>query len=257
MDAIVAIGDFSKMTYLSVKALRHYHDIGLLEPAVIDPETGYRRYATSQVNVAQAIRRFRDLGMPLDDIRRVLEAPGPAVGNRVILAHLERMQHQLEETQATVASLQALLGEKLHDAPVTIQRLAATRVLTTHAVVDFDDCGAWLEPALADLHAAADVAGLRESGCDGAIYSDEFFEEARGNVIAFVPVDGDAEGIAELPAITVAQLVHDGPFTDLDKAYGALGAIVTERGIGGSGPIREHYLTSTRTEVCWPVTAAM
>jgi effector-binding domain-containing protein len=48
--------------------------------------------------------------------------------------------------------------------------------------------------------------------------------------------------------------VHEGPVADLDQAYGTLGTIVAERGIGGPGPIREHYLAADRTEVCWPVT---
>ena len=115
VDVILTIGEFSKMTYLSVKALRHYHDVGLLTPVDIDAATGYRHYASSQVGTAQAIRRFRDLDMPIDDVRRVLEAPDLSVRNRVIVEHLDRMRQQLERTQMSVASLQALL----EDAPTT------------------------------------------------------------------------------------------------------------------------------------------
>jgi hypothetical protein len=61
MSVLVPIGDFSRMTHLSVKALRFYHDQGLLEPARIDPQTGYRYYDPGQVPLAQVIRRFRDL----------------------------------------------------------------------------------------------------------------------------------------------------------------------------------------------------
>ena len=49
MDVLVTIGDFSRMTHLSVKALRHYHDVGLLEPAQVDTASGYRLYQASQV----------------------------------------------------------------------------------------------------------------------------------------------------------------------------------------------------------------
>src|SRR3990170_517124 len=126
VDVILSIGEFSKMTYLSVKALRHYHEVGLLEPADIDPATGYRRYAVEQVATAQAIRRFRDLDMPLEDVRLVLQAPDEATRNRAILAHLERMQTQLEQTQQAVASLQALLGAGQPTARVEIRRIAAT-----------------------------------------------------------------------------------------------------------------------------------
>jgi effector-binding domain-containing protein len=49
-------------------------------------------------------------------------------------------------------------------------------------------------------------------------------------------------------------MVHDGPFSELDQTYGALGTVVAERGIGADGPIREHYPSPDRTEVCWPIT---
>ena len=75
MRARLSIGEFSKMTYLSVKALRHYHDVGLLEPATIDPSSGYRFYDPGQVATAQAIRRFRDLDMPIDEVRAIIDAP--------------------------------------------------------------------------------------------------------------------------------------------------------------------------------------
>ena len=69
MQATLSIGDFARATHMSVKTLRHYHQIGLLEPADVDRHTGYRRYTTAQIPVAQVIRRFRDLDMPLDQIR--------------------------------------------------------------------------------------------------------------------------------------------------------------------------------------------
>ena len=119
VDVLLTIGEFSKMTYLSVKALRHYHDVGLLAPVTIDPDTGYRRYASSQVATAQAIRRFRDLDMPIDDVRDVLAASDSADRNRVILQHLERMRRQLERTQHSVESLQALLEEEPRSAPMS------------------------------------------------------------------------------------------------------------------------------------------
>src|ERR687886_754168 len=109
MTARLSIGDFSRMTYLSVKALRHYHDVGVLEPAEVDPVTGYRFYAPSQVGVAQLVRRLRDLGMPLDGVRTIVQAPDQTTRDRTLVEHLERMERQLQETQQTVASLRSLL----------------------------------------------------------------------------------------------------------------------------------------------------
>lgn len=254
MDVILSIGEFSKMTYLSVKALRHYHDVGLLEPVDIDPASGYRRYAASQVATAQAIRRFRDLDMPIDDVRRVLDAATDDERNRVIVEHLGRMREQLERTQASVESLQALLTEPPRPrAELELRHLPTTTALAARAVVDFDAVGDWLEPALARLHDEAVERGLGFAGADGALYPDELFEAGTGEVTAFVPVDLQVRGTVELPAANVAVLVHVGSFSELDQAYGLLGTAVAERGIGDVGAIREHYLDDTTTEVCWPV----
>ena len=193
-------------------------------------------------------------------MRQVLGAPDAATRNRAILAHLDRMHRQLEQTQATVASLQALLTAGSHPrADIEIRRLPAVRVVAAQGSVTFDDCVTWLEPTYDELHTMADTAGLAVAGPEGAMYTDEFFQAGAGEVTAFVPVTGDAGDVGDLemlPATTVAVLVHRGPLADLDQAYGALGTVVAERGIGGAGPIREHYLTPTTTEVCWPVITA-
>ena len=71
----LTIGDFARITHLSVKTLRHYHQVGLLEPVQIDPGSGYRYYDTDQVPTAQVIKRFRNLGMPVDEVKAVLSIP--------------------------------------------------------------------------------------------------------------------------------------------------------------------------------------
>ena len=114
MSSSLAIGDFSRATHLTVKTLRHYHETGLLEPAQIDAQTGYRRYTTEQIPVAQIIRRFRDLDMPLNEIQAVLSAPNVQARNDLIAAHLRRLESDLAKTQSAVASLRNLLR---HSAP--------------------------------------------------------------------------------------------------------------------------------------------
>ncbi|HEX7133986.1 MAG TPA: MerR family transcriptional regulator [Iamia sp.] len=252
MTVPLTIGELSKMTYLSVKALRHYHEVGLLEPAEIDPSSGYRRYTADQVVIGQAIRRFRDLDMPLEQVRAVIQAPDLASRNEAILAHLEAMQDQLERTHQTVASLHALLSSSRPPRPVTYRTLAATPVVAVRAVVAFDEAGAWLEEGFAGLHDALDAEGRAPAGPDGALYDDAFFTEGVGEVVAYVPV-ADRPSL-ELPATRVAAMVHDGPFEDLDQTYGALGTVVAELGLGVDGPIREIYLADDRAEVCWPIT---
>ncbi len=104
VNSTLPIGDFSRATHLSVKMLRHYHEIGLLEPVDVDVDTGYRRYTAEQIVTAQIIRRFRDLDMPFEDIQTALHAPDVDTRNRVIANHLARLESSLAGTQEAVTS---------------------------------------------------------------------------------------------------------------------------------------------------------
>jgi DNA-binding transcriptional MerR regulator len=84
---------------------RHYHRIGLLEPAYVDPDTGHRRYGTDQIPTAQVIRRFRSLDMPLEEIHAVITTPDLAARNGLIAGHLRRLETTLARTQQAAASL--------------------------------------------------------------------------------------------------------------------------------------------------------
>jgi DNA-binding transcriptional MerR regulator len=266
VTARLSIGEFSKMTHLSVKALRHYHDVGLLEPADVDGTTGYRFYARGQVPTAHAIRRFRDLGMPIDEVRAVLEAPDAASRNAAIVSHLRNMQEELARTQVTVASLQALLEGTHASARVELRVLDACPAVAVTDTVGFDEAGDWCDAMFAELHAALDGCGATAAGPDGALYAEPIFHDGIGEATAFVPVrsrvptSGRLQPI-ELPRTHAAVLLHVGPFSELDLSYGELGTFVLEHGIGVEGPIREHYLVAMgdpaqhKTEVCWPISA--
>jgi DNA-binding transcriptional MerR regulator len=77
MESRVSIGAFAAASHLSVKTLRHYHEVGLLEPSKVDPNSGYRYYSYEQIPNAQVIRRLRALDMPVGELRAVLAAPDP------------------------------------------------------------------------------------------------------------------------------------------------------------------------------------
>jgi DNA-binding transcriptional MerR regulator len=268
MDVLLSIGDFSRMSHLSVKALRHYHDIGLLEPAAVDPSSGYRSYLPSQVATAQVIRRFRDLGMPLDQVRAVVQAADVGVRNVAIVAHLDRMERQLHDTQGAVQSLRSLLsaGTEIASADAEFRSVPAIPALVIRESVASSDIGPWWLDAFQRLGASA--AGSRIAGPRGATFDADFFEQAKGEVAAYLPVTDPPTRLPagvvgeEVAAADYAVAVHQGPVTETDRTYGTLGTFVAERAIGLPGPIREIYLVTFadtldqqehRTEVCWPV----
>jgi DNA-binding transcriptional MerR regulator len=270
MAARVAIGDFSRMTMLSVPALRHYHEVGLLRPAEIDPDSGYRFYAPEQLRIAQVIRRFRGLAMPLEEIRAVLEAPDSATRDEVIVAHVQRMESQLAATQSVLASLRSLLMRPPAPIMVSHRLVSAVRAVAISGKVSFPGLGTWLRAAQRDIDAVLAAADMPPAGPRAALYSEEFFQLEAGEVTAYVPVAGEVPGsgraaMVDIPSAELAVAVHRGSLADLDQTSGALGTYVAEHRIGADGPIREHFVVGEFdtdddhnyvTEVCWPVCAA-
>jgi len=271
MSVLVPIGDFSRMTHLSVKALRFYHDQGLLEPARIDPATGYRFYDPGQVPVAQVIRRFRDLDMPLDQVKAVLQAPDVETRTKEIIAHLTAMETKLAEVQMSVASLRALLEGPAVRPAVEFRSIPATPALAVRGTVSVEEAWAWGSDVFGELYGRIGQAGLTPAGPGGALFPSEFFELERAELTAFVPVGGTVSGgtvsgggraeLVTIPGMEAAVMLHSGPAGDIDQTYGALGTVVAERAVGVEGPIREYYLvpftepdpSRHRTEICWPV----
>jgi DNA-binding transcriptional MerR regulator/effector-binding domain-containing protein len=267
MPSSFAIGDFSRATRLTVKMLRHYHEAGLLEPAHIDPQTGYRRYTTDQVPVAQIIRRFRDLDMPLNEIRAVLSAPDVQTRNDLIAAHLKRLEHDLARTQSAVASLRNLLEHPAAAAEIGRRKADQVTAAAISNVVDVKDLLSWYLGAVGELHAALSAQRKVATGPVGGIYSNALFSRARGEATMFIPCDGPVRAIGRIiprvvPAVELATLVHEGSHANIDLAYGSLATYVTEHALAVEGPLREYYLvgpqdtpeeSAWRTEIGWPI----
>jgi DNA-binding transcriptional MerR regulator len=265
----LAIGDFSRATHLSVKTLRHYHRIGLLEPADVDPDTGHRRYTTQQIPTAQVIRRFRALEMPLEEIHAVIAAPDLDTRNELIAAHLKRLEHNLAKTQEAAASLRNLLEQPSESAPINVQRrtIDAVPAAAVSEVVSVEDALSWFQGALGELYATLAAQALPSAGPAGGIFSNEVFSHELGLATIFVPSHGVVRPIGRViplvvPAAELAITVHDGPYSDVDRAYGALATYVTRHALAIDGPIREYYLVGQhetrdesqwRTEIGWPI----
>ncbi len=195
MPSSFAIGDFSRATHLTVKTLRHYHETGLLEPAHIDPQTGYRRYMTDQIPVAQIIRRFRDLDMPLNQIGAVLSAPDVQTRNALIAAHLKRLESDLTRTQGAVASLRNLLEHPAPAAEIGRRKAGQVTAAAISDVVDVKDLLSWYLGALGELRAALSAQRKVATGPPGGIFSNALFSRARGEATMFIPCDAPVRAV--------------------------------------------------------------
>ena len=267
MPSSFAIGDFSRATHLTVKTLRHYHETGLLQPALVDPRTGYRRYTTEQIPVAQIIRRFRDLDMPLDAIRTLLAASDVRRRNELIAAHLKRLEGELAKTQGAVASLRNLLEHPAQRVDIGRRRAEQVTAAAISEVVAVKDALSWYLGALGDLRASLSAQRKIATGPAGGIFSNAIFSHARGEATVFIPCEGTVRAVGRVtprvvPAVELATIVHAGSPTNIDLAYGSLATYVAQHALAVEGPLREYYLVGPqdtpeegawRTEIGWPI----
>jgi DNA-binding transcriptional MerR regulator/effector-binding domain-containing protein len=266
----LTIGAFSRLTHLSVKTLRYYHEVGLLEPAVVDPDSGYRYYRPGQAHSAQLVRRFRDLGLPVADVKAVLATSDLSARDAILAGHLDRMREQLRQTEAAVDSLRRMLEDGQTATAIEERLLEASPTISVAADVTKENVASWWRDAFARLRAIADAAGLEQSGPAGGPFDDELFTQEAGHARVYLPVREspalDGTGVRwELPAGRFAVALHAGPHRDVDRTYAALGTYAGAHGRDGTGPVRERYLddpldtpdtTRWRTEVCWPLAPA-
>jgi DNA-binding transcriptional MerR regulator len=115
-DELLPIGRFAREAGLTIGALRHYDEEGLLAPADVDPATGYRRYRRDQLPIARAVAALRDLELSIPAIRSLLDADDPAM--RASILNDERMR-----LEARTARLQRAL-HRLHMLSITADRRA-------------------------------------------------------------------------------------------------------------------------------------
>ncbi|MGH9185411.1 MAG: MerR family transcriptional regulator [Acidimicrobiales bacterium] len=272
-NPLLRIGPFSRASSLSVKALRAYHEAGLLVPAEVDRHTGYRSYSVVQLTDAAIIRRLRQLDVSLEAIREVLDARDPMVTRKVLTDHGEILQERLAATQRSLEELYVAVAVPTLHTPVHRRHEPAGTVLTLIGTVTEAEWGPFLDRAHAVLIEAARASGGVVEGSFGGCYPTLLDDDAQ-DVVAFLPVtaapllvaSATAAGVrvGELPATEVAVLAHRGIYDTMVDTYRKLGAWVAANAEPADLPVRELYIVGTAhrddpadflTEICWPLRA--
>jgi DNA-binding transcriptional MerR regulator len=133
------IGDFSRLTQVTVKALRHYDDLGLLRPAQVDRENGYRYYSGAQVARLNRILALKELGLTLDQIGPLLDADlSPAQLRAMLQVKQAETADRIEQERARLARIEAWLrevGNASAQSNVIVKRIEAQRVASVRQVL--------------------------------------------------------------------------------------------------------------------------
>lgn len=277
-DPLMPIGVFSTASLVSIKALRRYHEHGLLVPAAIDATTGYRSYRVSQLVDAQVIKRLRDLDVPLRAVAEIVRARDPEVTRSVIADHEQVMRERLVDLARLVDELQAAITQPTLQTPAHVRREPDQHVLAVTELVDdpgHDSYAAFLDSAYQRLSGAVQRLGATPIGPSGALYPPKVDGDTEV-ITAFLPIaapvvlddEALATGVANqlLAGTTCAVLTHRGAYSAMGETYRQIGAWVVTNAVPADEPVRELYVVSTDeitgkllpddellTEIAWPI----
>jgi DNA-binding transcriptional MerR regulator len=254
------IGDFSKLSRVSVKALRYYDEIGLLPPAQIDRWTGYRYYTPDQLPRLNRILALKDLGFALEQIAQLLDGDLPAAQIRgMLIMKRAEIQREVGAAQEQLARIEARLRliEQENAMPsyeVILKPVEKVRVAGVQGVVpDETVIGPTFNRLFDEVEHYVQRHGAGIAGPGIALYHDTMeggWQDVR--VAAAFPVrdalpDGEQVHVHDLPAATMASVVHHGSFDSLGPAYQAVLNWIEQNGYRINGPSREVYLQYERT----------
>ena len=125
---LLAIGRFGRLAGLSVGALRHYDELDVLQPASVDPETGYRSYRRDQLDAARTIARLRDLEVPLETIRTYLWTDDAAARRQLLEDHRRHLEARTFRLQRILHVVGQLAADPPTTGPPTTTRPARSTV---------------------------------------------------------------------------------------------------------------------------------
>lgn len=260
----LTIGSFALRCRLSVKALRHYDELGLLRPDHVDLGTGYRYYDRAQAPVAIAIALLRSLDVPLPAIRDLLAGGADADTLTAILdRERARRAREIARAESALRSIERLVhAGTVFPYEVIVREEPAVTLLVVEGTTDVDAHVPYGHALVADLLARLARHGLRATGPVECLMPETDEPDTMclqmGAPVVAVP---DGERAVVLAAGPAAVTRHVGPYEEVGLADLALHAWVEEHGWDVAGLLRERYLNdpaevpreALETEVMLPI----
>lgn len=246
---MLRIGEFSKMGMTTVKTLRHYDEIGLLEPRSVDPLTGYRLYDASQLSDLHLIQSLRQAGLPLGEVAAVVSG-GDA--EAALERHVLRLQEEIAARQEALAHARFLLDKSKEDEAMSYN--ATVKHIPEQAIY----CKEFFMPTFADYFTEFPALGqkLREKYPDLKLATPEYcyivnldaeWRETDNRILfceAVTELKEDFDGIRfeVAPALDVVSVMHKGAYEEMGAAFAYAVEWIEKNGYEIAGEPRSSYI---------------
>lgn len=239
------IGMFAQMNHITIKTLRFYEEQGLLLPAHVDGENGYRYYTMNQMADIQRITALKQAGFTLDDIKLINQGADTAY---LLSTKKAALLKKIAELTSQIAVIDGYLSGPAGtlDAPVLIRTIPAVTVASMKKRIDSYDELFSLMPEMG--------AEMERLGCRCALpeycfthylepgFRDEHILIETCEAVTEKKEDSALVKFRELPEITAACIFHKGSYSNFSESYAAILRFIEENGYKICGNIRENYI---------------
>ena len=242
---MLKIGDFSKLSHLTIKALRFYEKEGLLKPASIDEWNNYRFYETSQLETAARIKSYRQLGLSIEEIKAVFAGTDVKEILQEKSWSLRKEKHLIE---SRLSIIESIMEDKEMKYQVTEKVIPEKIVYTAETVLKvYSDIMQWI-PSVGqeclELNPGMKCAEPPYEFCE---YPDGEYKETdihirHNEAVTSFGKENDHISFKTLPEANVLSIYHKGPYSNIGEAYAFLMKYAEQNGYTTAGLIRECYI---------------
>ena len=268
---MIKIGDFSKLSRISIRMLRHYDDLGLLKPETVDSFSGYRYYTPAQLQTANRITALKEMGFSLASIAGIMrQYHDPEALGAFLAVKLEEVRGQEQEVRDRLTRIETAIKRLRKDEhsmkyDVTLKTMPQRTVASLRKII----------PTYQDEHILWEQMN-QETGCklqmaspccSLAVFHDEGHKESDVDVEIQIAVQGKHENTENVvfktvEPIEIASAVYKGSYEQVGAVNESVAAWVSDNGYTYNGPMFLIYHVSPGhdpnpenwvTEVCYPV----
>ena len=238
------IGEFSKITMLSIKTLRYYHEEGLLLPAIIDEENGYRYYDEIGFERAQLIKLLREFEFSIKEIAEILNN---YEGEEDIKAYLLEKNELIQQKINNYKKIQQKIMDYKSFGEVSLMNTEKVKEVTVDDILvasityvgKYEECGEYIGRIFK-------ASGAQAIGKPFCIYHDEEYKEddAKIEVCLQIKKELNKKGVIckTLKGGRAISLIHLGSYSNLSNSYKLIADYINANSISTVQPVREKYL---------------
>ena len=242
---MLKIGEFSKLSLTTVKALRFYEKEGLLIPASVDEWTGYRFYETSQLETAARIKSYRQIGLSIEEIKSIFS--GEDAG-RVLTAKAESLRKLKADTEIQLSVIEFILEGKEMKYQVTVKEIPEMIVYSSETVLaKYSDCMPWIPSVGAECLKLNPGLKCAEPPYEFCEYLDGEYKETdihirHNEAVTAFGKENEHIRFRTLPAAKVLSIYHKGAYDNIGEAYAYIMEYAEKNGYEVAGLARESYI---------------